>query len=172
MVLFSSLIKNKFLEVLSIILIALIFSFGFIEFEEINQLIQYEKHYYLSLVIFCFSLLWVVSAKKIYVSHIDILVFIYFTYVLILNIFNSNQFEFLSYFFLLFLYLSSRLFFQNSDQNLKFILFVVIASIFSAYSFHGLLQFFDFALPTNSINKVSGYYFNPAPYAGWIFYGC
>jgi O-antigen polymerase len=45
---------------------------------------------------------------------------------------------------------------------------IILIFCFSTYTLHGFLQYYDFLPQSSSLNKVSGFYSNPAPFAGLL----
>ena len=152
---------------LTILIIPLLF-LSFFGHKTIAGLIFYEKEFYFIIFSSILILSHLFFIKKISVNIIDILLLIFTIYILLNNYgdltFSSSLTQFIYLFGCYFVF---KQFLIESPKGFK-VINIILIFCFSTYTLHGFLQYYDFLPQSSSLNKVSGFYSNPAPFAGLL----
>lgn len=132
----------------------------------IDGVIYFQKEYYFIIYSFFAISFILLFNKNISINIVDISVLIYGLYLLINNYnqigsANSVLIEIL----LVGIYIVFKTYLYNHSDVITNIR-LLLSIIFIIYAGHGFLQQFELLPQSSSLAKASGYYRNPAPYAG------
>ena len=156
--------KNIFLSLILLPLILL----SFLAHKTIEGVVYYEKDFYFISIVSLFITVHFFFIKKWSVNIIDIILLIFTGYVLLNNYADINiNFNLIKVIYLFGFYLVLKEFLAGDNRRQR-LTYVILISCFFLYAFHGFLQYYDFSPSSSSINKVSGYYSNPAPFAALL----
>lgn len=134
----------------------------------IAGIIHFEKDFYFVTFVSIIILTLFFSIKNWSLNTIDLTLLLFTTYI-VLNNYSSINYStsLIKIICLLGFYLVLKQFLMNSLIRLK-IISIILILCFTLYTLHGFLQNYNLLAQTNSINKVSGYYSNPAPYVALL----
>lgn len=127
--------------------------------------------FFLSQTVFAgFTLLNVLLRKKKWsVSILDILVLVFIAYCSVNHLARDSGFE-IKLYLLLFLgmfYVCLRVFIQTLNAAVWLLPAVIILAGFSE-SVTGLMQLYGFLHSNHSLYKITGHFFNPGPFSGFV----
>ncbi len=150
--------------ILSVFIVPLIL-LGFFGFKTISGLIPFQKDFYFIFLCTVFIIAHSFFVKNWSFNRIDIILLLFTIYLCINNYDSIHQSaSLLNSVYLFGFYLLLKQFLTKSQIALKTTSAILIIC-FSLYTLHGFLQNYDILLQASTLNKVSGYYNNPAPYA-------